>query len=52
MEKLCDYQGERDTMRRWIERKGGDGILAHQAEQNATSVDGLPGASTAPPPGT
>jgi predicted pyridoxine 5'-phosphate oxidase superfamily flavin-nucleotide-binding protein len=48
---LYDYLGERDTMLRWIENKGRDGILAYQAEQNATSVDGLPGVSAAPSPG-
>ncbi|MGZ4385824.1 MAG: pyridoxamine 5'-phosphate oxidase family protein [Gaiellaceae bacterium] len=44
---LYEYEGERDTMPRWLESKGRDGILAYQAEKNAVSIDGLPGVSPA-----
>jgi hypothetical protein len=37
-----DYAGERDTMDRWLENKGRDGVLAYHAERNAVSLDGLP----------
>lgn len=39
---LFDYQGERDTMDRWAEAKGPDGIKAYWAEKNVVSMDGLP----------
>lgn len=32
----------RDTLTRWSERKGADGLEAYQREHNATSIDGLP----------
>ena len=37
-----EYQGERDTMDRWAESKGPDGIEAYWKEKNVTSMDGLP----------
>jgi hypothetical protein len=37
------YQGERDQMLLWAERKGAEGLLAYQHEKNARSIDGLPG---------
>ncbi|HEU4419898.1 MAG TPA: hypothetical protein VFT55_13280 [Planctomycetota bacterium] len=39
---LC-FQGERDTLGRWTDKKGEDGLAAHVREKNATSIDGLPG---------
>jgi len=39
---LFDYQGERDKLLRWAEKKGDDGIRAYWAEKNRTSIDGLP----------
>lgn len=39
---LFDYREERDTMDRWAEAKGPDGIAAYQAEKNIASIDGLP----------
>ena len=39
---LFDYQRERDTMDRWAEAKGPDGIKAYWAEKNVLSMDGLP----------
>ncbi|HEY9013123.1 MAG TPA: pyridoxamine 5'-phosphate oxidase family protein [Devosia sp.] len=39
---LFDYQGERDTMDRWAEAKGPEGIEAYWREKNVVSIDGLP----------
>ncbi|MEM7672245.1 MAG: pyridoxamine 5'-phosphate oxidase family protein [Verrucomicrobiota bacterium] len=37
-----DYKGQRDTLIKWAERKGSDGIERYQNEKNAQSLDGLP----------
>ncbi len=34
---------DRDTLRRWAESKGEDGVKAYRAEKNRVSLDGLPG---------
>ena len=34
---------DRDTLRRWAENKGEDGVKAYRAEKNRVSLDGLPG---------
>lgn len=39
---LYDYKAERDSMRRWAENKGPDGLERWWREQNAESIDGLP----------
>lgn len=39
---LMEYQAERDTMDRWAEAKGPEGLAAYQREKNVTSIDGLP----------
>ena len=39
---LMEYTGERDTMDRWAEAKGVDGIEAYWQEKNMVSMDGLP----------
>lgn len=39
---LFDYQGERDTARKWAETKGEDGPVAYRGEKNMCSLDGLP----------
>ena len=39
---LMDYRQERDTMDRWAESKGPDGIEAYWQDKNLTSMDGLP----------
>lgn len=36
------YQGERDTMARWVAKKGKQGILEYWRQHNRTSIDGLP----------
>lgn len=39
---LYDYQGERDSLIRWAEMQGEDGLIAYRQEKNAFSLDGLP----------
>jgi pyridoxamine 5'-phosphate oxidase-like protein len=39
---LFRYEGEREQLDAWAERKGEDFILAYQREKNAVSIDGLP----------
>jgi hypothetical protein len=36
------FVGERETLTRWAERKGAEGIAAYHGERNARSIDGLP----------
>ena len=36
------YQGERDTLARWAEKKGTIGLLDYWREKNQVSIDGLP----------
>jgi hypothetical protein len=38
-----DYVADRDTLARWSEAKGPDGLEEYRHEKNATSLDGLPG---------
>src|SRR5690349_7133564 len=38
-----DYAEERDTLVRWAESKATDGLRQYRQEQNAHSLDGLPG---------
>jgi hypothetical protein len=37
------YEGERDTMPRWIANHSDDELAAYRGAKNATSIDGLPG---------
>jgi hypothetical protein len=37
-----DFVGQRDTLLRWEESKGEDGVHQHWAEHNQTSIDGTP----------
>ena len=37
-----DYQGERETLRHWSEKKGDEGIQAYWQANNRTSLDGMP----------
>jgi len=39
---LYDYQGERDMMTRWVEKKGEQGIMEYWNTKNRVSIDGLP----------
>lgn len=36
------YEGERDTLERWAEKKGENGIRQYWQEKNQFSIDGLP----------
>lgn len=38
-----DYAGERDTLVRWAESRGRDGLSQYRSEKNTRSLDGLPG---------
>ena len=40
---LYRYEGQRPQMAAWAERKGEDGLLDYQRENNSVSIDGLPG---------
>jgi Pyridoxamine 5'-phosphate oxidase len=40
---LLQYQGERDQLLKWAQRRGDDGLAEYRAEKNAASIDGLPG---------
>ena len=39
---MMDLIGHRDTLDRWAERKGPDGIAEYWGQKNQTSIDGLP----------
>jgi hypothetical protein len=39
---LYDYEGERDTLLKWAERKGEDALVEYRQEKNVCSIDGLP----------
>lgn len=40
---LLRFEGERDTLGTWAEKKGQAGVDAYVREKNAASIDGLPG---------
>ena len=40
---LYRYEGERETLGKWAEKKGEEGVAAYVREKNAHSIDGLPG---------
>ncbi len=39
---LYEYQGQRDTLPRWAEKKGAEGMRVYRNEKNRVSIDGLP----------
>ena len=39
---LFETAGDRDTLDRWAEAKGEDGLAAYRREKNTVSMDGLP----------
>lgn len=39
---FMDYVGERDTLEKWAENRGEDGLKEYHAESNFNSMDGLP----------
>jgi hypothetical protein len=40
---LLRYEGERDQLTKFAERRGPDGLVEYREEKNAASIDGLPG---------
>lgn len=42
------YEGERETLLEWAERRGPDGIATYHDEKNRTSIDGLDGLPSRP----
>ncbi len=47
---LMSFAGHRDTMERWAERKGPEGIADYWVTTNRESIDGLPGLPVIPSP--
>ncbi|XYH93280.1 pyridoxamine 5'-phosphate oxidase family protein [Sorangium sp. So ce1128] len=45
---LMAYEGERDTLSKWAERKGPEGLSRYRLEKNTKSIDGLPGLPAPP----
>jgi hypothetical protein len=39
---LYRFEGHRDQLHRWADRKGTDGLRRYQLDKNTTSLDGLP----------
>lgn len=39
---LYDFQGERETLAQWAEKKGETGLRDYRREKNLVSIDGLP----------
>jgi hypothetical protein len=39
---LYDYQGQRDTLLKWVDRKGEDALADYRRKNNVLSIDGLP----------
>lgn len=40
---IMRFEGDRQELQQWAERKGPAGVARYQAERNAASIDGLPG---------
>ena len=40
---LLKYEGDRDQVFRWAQKKGPEGLKAYKREKNRRSIDGLPG---------
>jgi hypothetical protein len=43
------YDGERDQLTAWADRRGPDGLDEYREEKNAVSIDGLPGLGATDP---
>jgi hypothetical protein len=39
---LYRFEGQREELVRWAEKKGEEGLAAYRSEKNRTSIDGLP----------
>lgn len=44
---VYEYQGQRETLIQWCEKKGPEGVADYQRTKNAKSLDGLPGLRSA-----
>jgi hypothetical protein len=42
---LLRYEGERDQLTTWADRRGPEGLVEYRGEKNAVSIDGLAGLS-------
>lgn len=42
---LCDFRSDRETLTRWAEKKGHEGLRSYREQKNASSIDGLPALS-------
>jgi len=40
---FLDFVGHRDTLDRWTEKQGPEGVIAYRDKKNRTSIDGIPG---------
>ena len=40
---VLSYEGERNQLTTWAERRGPEGLVEYRQEKNAASIDGLPG---------
>jgi len=40
---LYDFKAQRETLTKWAEVKGNEGVATYQQEKNRVSLDGLPG---------
>jgi hypothetical protein len=40
---LLRFEGERDLIGKWADKKGEAGVAEYRREKNALSIDGLPG---------
>lgn len=47
---LMDYQGQRDVLITWAEKKGEAGVAEYQQRKNTLSIDGLPAPGMHAPP--
>ena len=45
---LFDFRAERDTLTRWAENKGPEGLREYKRAKNRTSIDGLPAFDSGP----
>ncbi|WP_309122057.1 pyridoxamine 5'-phosphate oxidase family protein [Paenibacillus sp.] len=39
---FLSYEGERDTLQRWADQKGEEGLVEYRRTKNGKSIDGLP----------
>jgi Pyridoxamine 5'-phosphate oxidase len=40
---ILRYEGDRDQLTAWADRRGPEGLVEYREEKNAVSIDGLPG---------